>query len=142
MTFESILEHSATGMHAKRLETGAFRYTNAPFWGTELLSNVFARTQPIASIRPKMMFVGVLEHFATRMHAKRLETSAFRYFNAPFWGTELLSNVFARTQPIASIRPKMMFVGVLEHFATRMHAKRLETGAFRYFNAPFWGTEL
>src|SRR5579883_1992671 len=107
MTFESILEHSATGMHAKRLETGAFRYTNAPFWGAELLSNVFARTQPIASIRPKMMFVGLLEHFATRMHKTMRNWCVST--NALFRDTEVLTNVFTRTHPIASISAKMIF---------------------------------
>src|SRR5690348_2281923 len=67
-----------------------------------------------------MIFDSVLEHFATRMHGKRWEISAFSYTNLLFRGTEVPTNVFARTHPIASIRPKM----IIECF-----------GAFRYANA-------
>ena len=88
-------------------------------------------------VRHNMMFGSVVEHFATRMHAKRWETDVFRYLNAPFQGIELPTNVFARTHPIAFIRPKMKFGIVLEHFATRMHAKQWETGVFcKCFGVP------
>ena len=178
MMFESVLEPFATQMHTKGWETGAFRYPSALFWGTELPTNVFTRTHPIArmnvkrwetgafrylnalfcgtefprnvfarthqiaSIRPKKMFGCVLEHFPTRMPAKPWETDAFRYLNALFRGTELPTNVFAWTQPIASIRPKIMFGSFWEDFTTRIHSKRREAGVFRYSSALFRGTPL
>ena len=70
MVFGSGFERFTTKMDANQLETGAFRYTNALFRGTKVPMNVFARTHPIAAIRPKMMFGGVLEHFAIRKYAK------------------------------------------------------------------------
>src|SRR5579883_2742067 len=124
LMFGCVLENFATQMHAKRRETGALRYSNALFRGTHVPTNVFARTHSIAYIRPKMMFGCVLEYFATPMHTKRRETGALRYSNALFRGTHVPTNVFARTHSIASIRPKMMFGCVLEHFGTPMHTKR------------------
>ena len=139
--FGCVLETFTTRMHPKRGQTGAFRYLNARFRGTEVPMKVFARSDPIALSRSELMLGSVLETFPTRMHAKRGQTGAFRYSKPLFRGTKL-PDVFVRTHPIASIRPKMMFGRVLKPFATRMHAKRGQTGAFRYPNAMFRGTQL
>ena len=120
---------------------GAFRYPNACkmmrnwcvsvqnalFRGTEVPTNVFTWTHPIASIRPKMMFVTVFEHLDTRRNTNRWETGACRYQNALFRGTEVPTNVFTRTHPIASIRPKMMFGSILEHFGTTKPCKTMRS---------------
>ena len=110
-------------MRPKRGQTGAFRYPTEKIRGTEVPMKVFGLTHPIALSRPEIMLGSVLETFPTRMHVKQGQTRAFRYRNALFWGTKLPMNVFARTHPIAYIRPKMMFMCVLAHLTTRMHAK-------------------
>ena len=126
-----VLETFTTQMHPKRGQTSAFPYPNARFWGLEVRMKVFAGTHPIALSRAKIIFGNVLEALPTRMHAKRWQPGLFRYPKPLFRGTEIPTNVFARTHPIASIRPKMIFGRVLKPFATRMHPKRWEIGAFR-----------
>jgi hypothetical protein len=77
---------------------------NALFRGIEVAKH------PFYSIRPKMMFGSVSEHFANLGHAKRCKTCASG-MNALFRGTEVAKHSFY------SIRPKMMFGSGLNHFA-------------------------
>jgi hypothetical protein len=77
---------------------------NALFRGIEVAKH------PFYSIRPKMMFGSVSEHFANLRHAKRCKTCVSG-LNALFRGTEVAKH------PFYSIRPKMMFGSGLNHFA-------------------------
>jgi hypothetical protein len=56
---------------------------------------------PLYSIRTKMRFASVSEHFANHRHVKRCKTCVSG-LNALFRGTEVLEHQFY------SIRPKMM----------------------------------
>jgi hypothetical protein len=80
------------------------------FQGTEVAKHKFY------SIRPKMMFGSVSEHFANLRHVKRCKTCVSGLY-ALFPGTEVVKHSFY------FIRPKMMFGSVSEHFANIRHVK-------------------
>jgi hypothetical protein len=101
---------------------------NALFRGIEVAKH------PFYSIRPKMMFGSVSEHFANLGHAKRCKTRVSG-LNTLFRGTEV-----AKDQ-LYSIRPKMRFRSVTEHFANLWHVKRGKT-CVSGRNALFWGIEV
>jgi hypothetical protein len=70
-----------------------FSGLNTLFRGTEVAKH------PLYSIRPKMMFGSVSEHFANLRYVERCKTRVSG-LNALFWGTEVANN------PFYSIRPK------------------------------------
>jgi hypothetical protein len=83
---------------------------NALFCGAELGKH------PFYSIRPKMMFGSVSDHFATVRYVKDCKTCVLG-LNALFRGAEVGKHTFY------PIRPKMMFGSVSDHFATVRHVK-------------------
>jgi hypothetical protein len=80
-------------------------------FGTEctILGTKVAK-HPLYSIRFKMWFGSVSEHFANHQYVKRCKTCVSG-LNALFRGIEVLEHQFY------SIRPKMMFGSVLNRFA-------------------------
>ena len=80
---------------------------------------------PIYSIRPKMMFGSVTEHFATVLHENRCKIFVSGH-NAQFQGTKLPKKGPLRTHPIYSNRPKTMFGCVSKHFATLLHENHVK----------------
>jgi hypothetical protein len=65
---------------------------NTLFLGTEVAKH------QLQSIRPKMMFESVSEHFANLRHVKRCKTCVLG-LNALFWGTEVVNNPFYYIRP-------------------------------------------
>jgi hypothetical protein len=80
------------------------------FHGTEVAKH------PFYSIRPKMMFGSVSEHFANLRHVKRCKPFVSGP-NALFQDTEVAKHTFYY------IRPKMLFGSVSEHFANLRQVK-------------------
>jgi hypothetical protein len=101
---------------------------NALFWGTEVVKH------PFYSIRPKLMFGIVSEHFANLQQVKTCKTFVWG-LNALFWSTEVVKH------PFYSIGPKLMFGSVSEHFAKLRQVKRCKTFV-PSLNALFWGTNV
>jgi hypothetical protein len=101
---------------------------NALIQGTEIAKH------PFYSIRPKMMFGSVSEHFANLRHVKRCKTCVSG-MNALFQGTEAAKHLFY------SIRPKMMFGSLSEHFANLRHLKWCKSCVSGLY-ALFRGTEV
>jgi hypothetical protein len=79
---------------------------NALYRGTKVAKH------PFYSIKPKMMFTSVSEHF----DVKRCKTCV-SVLDALFGGTKVMKHTFY------SIGPKMMFGSVTEHFANLWHVK-------------------
>jgi hypothetical protein len=101
---------------------------NSLFRGTEVAKH------PFYSIRPKMMFESVSEHFANLRHVKRCKTCVSG-LNALFRGTEVSNH------PFYYIGPKMMFATISEHFANLRHIKRCNN-CVTGLNALFRGIEV
>jgi hypothetical protein len=80
---------------------------NALYRGTKVAKH------PFYSIRPKMMFRSVSEHF----DVKRCKTCVSG-LNALFQGTKVVKH------PFYSIGPKMIYGSVMEHFGNLLHVKR------------------
>jgi hypothetical protein len=98
---------------------------NALFRGTKPVKH------PFYSIRTKMMFGSVFEHFANLRHVK--DAKLVFVLNALVQCTKLVKH------PFYSIRTKMMFGSVLEHFANLRHVKRGKTCVrtrMHYFEVP------
>ena len=107
---------------------------NALFRGTKL------EKHPLYSIGTKIMFGSGSEHLTNLWHVKRCKTCVSG-LNALFRGTEVAKMVSQRKQPFYSIRPKMMFESLSEHFANHRHIKRCKT----YVSSPnalFQGTKV
>jgi undecaprenyl pyrophosphate phosphatase UppP len=85
-----------------------------------LIQGIEVAKHPLYSIRPKMMFGSVSEHFANLRHLKRCKTCVLGMY-ALFHGTEVAKH------PFYSILPKMMSGSVSEHFANIRHVKRCKT---------------
>ena len=94
----------------------------------------------IYSIRPKMKFGCVSEHFANLRHEKLWKTCVSG-LNPLFRGTEVAKMVSQRNQPLYPIRSQTMFEGVSEHFANLRHKKVCKT-CVPAVNALFRGIEL
>ena len=125
MMFGSVSKHFANLRREKRCKTCVSRM-NALIRGYLTSEMVSVRTPPIYSIRLKMMFGSVSKHFANFRHKKWCETCVSS-LNALFRGTELSKMVSLRKHPIHSIRPKVMFGIVLDHFANLRHEKWCKT---------------
>jgi hypothetical protein len=74
---------------------------------------------PFYSIRRKLMFGGVSDHFTKLGHVKRCEIYVSG-LNVLFRCKEVVKH------PFYSIRRKLMFGSVSEHFAKLHHVKRCE----------------
>jgi hypothetical protein len=96
--------------------------------------DAFAKKRPFYSIRPKMMFGSVLEHFNNLLHVKRCKTCVLS-MNALFRGTNVAKH------PFYSIGPKMIYRNVTEHFANLLHVNRCKTYVSG-LNAVFWVPKL
>jgi acid stress-induced BolA-like protein IbaG/YrbA len=106
---------------------------------------------PFYSIRPRIMFGRVSEHFADLRHVKRNKTCVLG-LKALFQGIEVAKH------PFYCIRTEMMFGSVSEHFANLRHVKTCKTCVSEHFanlrhvkrcktcvsslNALFQGTEV
>jgi hypothetical protein len=106
MMFVNVSHDFANRRHGKRCKT-CVSVLNALFRDTKVVKH------PFYSIRPKMMFRSVSEHF----DVKRCKTCVSR-LNALFGGTKVPKH------PFYSIRPKIMFGSVSEHFANLRHVIR------------------
>jgi hypothetical protein len=84
---------------------------NALFEGTNVAKH------PFYSIRPKILFVSISEHFANLRLVKICKTSVSGLI-ALFRCTEVAKH------PFYYIRLKMMFDSVSDHFANHRHVKR------------------
>ena len=137
MMFGSAPQHFANLRHVKRCKT-CVSSLNALIQGIEVAKTVSQRIDPFKSIRTKMMFGSVLEHFAILRLVKRCET-CISSLNALFLGNEVVKMFSQQKHPFYSIRPKMMFGSVLEHFANLRHVKRCKL-VFRawmhYYGVP------
>jgi acid stress-induced BolA-like protein IbaG/YrbA len=94
--------------------------------GTEVVKH------PFYSIRTKMMFRIVSEHFVNIRRVKRCKTCVSG-LNALFWATEVAKH------PFYCIGPKMMFGSVSDHFANVRHvkdAKPVFRAWMQYFGVP------
>ena len=94
--------------------------------GNPTSKNFSLQTHPIYSIRPKMMFGSVSEHFATLLYENRCKTCV-SWQKAQFQGTKLPKKGLLQTHPIYSNIPQTMFGSVSEHFATLLHENRCKT---------------
>jgi hypothetical protein len=92
------------------------------------------------SIRRKIMFGNVLEHFVNLPRVNRCKTCVSGP-NAPFRGTPFAKMVSHQIQPFYSIRPKMILMSILEHFVNLPRAKRCKT-CVSVPNALFRGTQV
>ena len=137
--FESVLEHFENPRHVKRGKT-LVPGLNALFRATEVDKMVSDRNQPFYTISPQTMFESVSKNFTNLQHVKRGKTCVSG-LNALFRGTEVAKIVSQRNQPFYTIRPKMMFESVLEHFADLRHIKRGKT-CDSDLNALFRGTKV
>jgi hypothetical protein len=104
---------------------------NALFRGTKVAKHQFY------SIRPEMIYRNVTEHFANLLHVKRCKTCVSG-LNALFGSTKVAKMLSQQKRRFYSIRHKMMFGSVLEHFNNRLHVKRCKTfvsGLYALFRA-------
>jgi hypothetical protein len=99
---------------------------NVLFRGTEVVRMLSQQKHPFYSIRPKMMFGNVSENFGNPQHVKRCKTCVSRQ-NAQCRGTKVAKMVSQQKHLFYSIRPKMMFGSVSEHFDNLLHVKRCKT---------------
>jgi hypothetical protein len=115
MMFRSVSEH----FDVKRCKT-CVSGLNALFGGTKVAKMLSQQKPPFYSIRPKMMFVSVSEHFNNLLHVKGCKTCVSG-LNALFRGTKVAKH------PFYSIGPKMIYRNGTEHFANLLHVKRCKT---------------
>jgi hypothetical protein len=101
---------------AFRLPSARKQIQNLCFGPECTISSTEVVKHPFYSIRPKMMFRIVSEHFVNIRRVKRCKTCVSG-LNALFWGTEVAKHLFY------CIGPKMMFGSVSEHFANVRHIK-------------------
>ena len=137
--FGSVSEHFVDLRHVIRSKNCVLSL-NTPFRGTKLTKMVSQRNHPFNSIRPKMMFRSVSEHFADLRHVKRSKTCVSG-LHALFRGTEHAKMVSQRNHPFNSIRPKIMFRRVSQHFTDLRHIIRSKT-CVSGLNALFQYIEL
>jgi hypothetical protein len=130
MIYRNVTEHFANLLHVKRCKTCVLGL-NALFGGTKVAKVLSQQKRPFYSIRPKMMFVSVSEHFNNLLHVKGCKTCVSG-LNALFRGTKVAKH------PFYSIGPKMIYRNVTEHFANLLHVKRCKT-CVTGLNALFWG---
>jgi hypothetical protein len=97
--------------------------------GTEVAKLVSQQKNLFHSIRPKMMFGSVSEHFANVPELTRCETYV-PSLNALLQGTEVAEMVSPQKHPFHSITPKMMVGSVSKHFANIRDVK--------YAKLVFW----
>jgi hypothetical protein len=81
-----------------------------------------------------------LEHFGILRHVNWHETCVSG-LNALFEGTDVVKVISQQIHLFNSIRPKVMFGSVLEHFVNLLHVKRCKT-CVSILNAVFRGTEV
>jgi hypothetical protein len=101
------LKHFANLGHLERFKT-CVSGLNALFQHTKVVKH------PFYSIRTKMRFGSVSEHFAILRNVKKGKTCVSDLFQ----GTEVVKH------PFYSIAPKMIFGSVSEYFANLRHVKR------------------
>jgi uncharacterized protein YuzB (UPF0349 family) len=106
MMFANVSDDFANLRHGKRCKT-CVSGLNALFRGTKVAKH------PFYSIRPKMMFRSVSEHF----DVKRCKSCVSGLY-ALFRGTTVAKH------PFYSIEPKMIYGSVTEHFANLRHVIR------------------
>jgi acid stress-induced BolA-like protein IbaG/YrbA len=85
-----------------------------------------------------MMFGSVSNHFADLQHVQRCKTCVSG-LNALLQGTEVKKLVLRQKHLFHTIRPKVMFGSVSEHFANFLRVKRCKTCVLD-LNALFRGT--
>ena len=119
MMFRSAPEYFANLGLVKRCKT-CVSGLNAQFRCTEVAKMASQRKHPFYSIRPKIKFLSVPMHFANLPLLKRCK-SCVSGLNALSRGTEVAKIISQQKHPFYSIRPKMMFRSVLEHFANLRH---------------------
>ena len=103
------------------------------------LKKVSLRRHPIYSIRPKMMFGSVSEHFAILQHEKWWKLCFGHECTISQYRTS--KKGLLRTHPIYSIRPKTMFGSVSEHFANLRNEKWCKT-CVSFLNALFRRSDI
>ena len=135
--FGSVPGHFANLRHVKRCKTSVSGL-NALFRGTHVAKMVSQQKDSFYTIRPKMMFGSVSEHFTNLRRVKWCKTCVWS-LNALFRGSEGAIMVSQQKHPFYTIRPKMMFGSVPEHFANIQNindAKLVFHSWMRYFKAP------
>jgi hypothetical protein len=90
---------------------------NALFWGTKVAKMLSQQKHSFYSLRHKMMFGSVSEHFNNLLLVKRCKTCVSGPY-ALFWGTKVAKH------PFYSIAPKMIYGSITEHFANLQHVIR------------------
>jgi hypothetical protein len=116
MIYRNATEHFTNLLHVKRCKT-CVSGLNALFGGTKVAKMLSQQKRPFYSIRPKMMFGSVSEHFNNHFHVKICKTCVSG-LHALFWGNKVAKHQFY------SIAPKMIYGSVTEHFANLRHVIR------------------
>jgi hypothetical protein len=96
------------------------------FWGKGVAKIASHQIHPFYSIRTKMLFGTVLDHFVNLPCVKSRKTCVSRS-NALFRGTQVAKKVLYQMHPFYSLEPKIMFGSVLEHFRNLWNVKRCKT---------------
>jgi hypothetical protein len=126
-------KHPFYSMGTKMIN-GSVSGLNALFWGTKVAKMLSQQKRLFYSIRHKMMFGSVSEHFNNLLHVKRCKTCVLG-LNALFRGTKVAKH------PFYSIGPKLIYRNVTKHFTNLLHVKRCKT-CVSGLNALFWVPKL
>jgi hypothetical protein len=138
MNFASFLEHSST-FHMWKMPKLCFRH-ECTISRYRNCQNHFALNAFILIPQTNNDVCECLEHFGILRNVNWRETCVSAP-NALFKGTEVVKMISKQFHPLNSIRPKIMFGSVLEHFINLPLVKWCKT-CVSVLNAVFRGTEV
>jgi hypothetical protein len=119
------LEHFGILRNANWHETCDYGL-KALFRDTEIVKMISQEIHPFYSVRLKIMFGTVLEHFVILPHVKSCKTCVLD-LNTVFRGTEVVSIVSHQMHQFYSMGQKMMVWIVFMHFKDLCNVKRYKT---------------